>query len=664
MRPARPADDMAYVNGDSVPALFRWAGVSENTAEALQARIDREARRGDDFVAVPFPRIAGLERRALVAALDSYRRQKEIVDSRLTRRVTLAAKATAFSDLCRQLSDTSGIDLQAARSVADEKATIFCQNTPLRDLMRQITHVFGYRWARTGEDGRYAYELTQDLRAQLAEQELCNQDLNAALVDMEAQLAANPPKPGTESAAAAALVRELSPSDLMALRSGQKLSFSGWSTDPSHRLSPDLNSAVVQAFPRLHGPEGVFNDRPGVNGMITLHIDRSELGQLSLSADVGIHQVMPDGYVGAGYSGEHTLATGRSPSVSKPGNARQDAALRRDPALAKTVSLHPRHVCPRTRGKHADAADPGPMPSFATDSFIPMDRYQRGITTTPHVQSADVWEEVHRQTGLPVVADSYMKLYPAAELQADNAPLFDALCRIGDTMGVHWKMEDGFLQARSVSFFWDKQKEVPNRLLERWRHDSDANQGLPLDDVLEMASLSDEQLDSKVIGDAMVACWGLEEWDALHRPIGYYSPRPFARLLAGCPPPLRAKFFEPEGAALSALPPEQQRQLLDLLAKDRGPWAPREGRFRVDYVPSGWYSWVPHYPGDRQLAENRKPVVAAKTPEEALAEARKLDPDAKPDQIKRSGGIFAVTNFNQKGEAFLVQGIRPQRFTR
>src|SRR5262249_14825520 len=57
-----------------------------------------------------------------------------------------------------------------------------------RDVMRQLSRPFGYAWARSGQDGKYRYELLQDLRSQLLEEELRNRDRHAALLSLEQEL--------------------------------------------------------------------------------------------------------------------------------------------------------------------------------------------------------------------------------------------------------------------------------------------------------------------------------------------------------------------------------------------------------------------------------------------------------------------------------------------
>src|SRR4029077_12349585 len=114
--------------------------------------------------------------------------EADIIDERLTRTVTLAVKATALADLCEQLHRDTGIRIAAGPSGADEKVTLFCERLPLREVMRQLSRPFGYTWLRSGTPGQYRYELVQDLRPQLLEEELRNRDRNAALLAMEREI--------------------------------------------------------------------------------------------------------------------------------------------------------------------------------------------------------------------------------------------------------------------------------------------------------------------------------------------------------------------------------------------------------------------------------------------------------------------------------------------
>src|SRR5206468_785654 len=103
-------------------------------------------------------------------------------------------------------------------------------------------------------------------------------------------------------------------------------------------------------------------------------------------------------------------------------------------------------------------------------------------------------------------------LTPISRVTVARQPLFEALCSVSDALGVRWRKEDDVLVCRSASYFWDKLKEVPNRYLQRWALSRDAAGGLPFGDFLEMACLTDSQLDSNAVAEGVEHWWGLREW--------------------------------------------------------------------------------------------------------------------------------------------------------
>src|SRR5262249_16099877 len=139
--------------------------------------------------------------------------------------------------------------------------------------MRQLSRPFGYTWLRSGKPGEYRYELVQDLRSQLLEEELRNRDRNEALLSLEREI--DRYRPCLELSPAEALARtmtgppsekplreklasfgwgpihlyfRLSRSDLAALRGGQKLTFSGAPEPGQQPLPPDLVRGVFQSY--------------------------------------------------------------------------------------------------------------------------------------------------------------------------------------------------------------------------------------------------------------------------------------------------------------------------------------------------------------------------------------------------------------------------------
>jgi hypothetical protein len=563
-------DDLFYVNQGPWPKDQPWAPPRQAEPDRVEAELRRRVRVKDDFVTIPLPLLAAASDRQVAAASDAYRRQAAIVDARLAREVTVSARATALSDLCEQLRADTGIQLVAGPSVADEKVTVFCDKTPLRDLMRQLSRPFGYTWLRSGKEREYRYELVQDLKSQLLEEELRNRDRNAALLDMEAEakryrayLDLAPDEALARAATAPAAEKEilqhyagkgwgpaqlyfqLPPADLASLRAGETVTFSESPGPGEKPLPPELARSVIaslrdyrivrrgdhyDAGPVKYVPDGQeLSAFPEARPIVSLKLVRSELGEISLQGLSGFSiGAPPDGLQLMG-DGERNLATGISPAVRTPRNAVLNAAFARDPDLQPRVSVQ-----------------------------LPLD-------STP-ITTAAVLEAIHRATGLSIVSDYYTRLLRPEELSVQNQSRFDALNSLADAMRMRWHKEPGtrgaggWLQFRTTSYFNDRLKEVPNRLLNRWSASRRRNGALTLEEMVEIAQLSDAQLDSGTMAEGARRLYGLVEWDLARS--GFL--RPNWRFLASFSQEQRGAAQSAAGLPFRQMSLAQQQRFLSL----------------------------------------------------------------------------------------------------
>jgi hypothetical protein len=412
--------DFAFLNGDSVRGLRKWVSLPQDDWAVLEAEVRRNVRVKDDFVHVPFADLR-VDARALdlarawshgsqglsltashlarvagaraAAAVESYKREAEVVDARLFRKVTLGFKATALSDLCNHLKSATGIHLTAGASVADEKVTIFCKEVALRDVMRQLSRPFGYAWTRSGKAGEYKYELFQDLKSQLVEEELRERDRHTALLALAKEMERYRPylslspdealaRSKTVSGAEKRFLERfgrmgwgpvqmyfrLSSQEQAMLRGGQTLIFSDEPKPGERQLPRDLSRGVMQCLrhwnlvkgprgagltPDLTDPRGkpIASD-PDARAKVQLWVSQSELGTFTFDGTSG---AFPSGGVGWGTNdgigplGSGTSRSGggaSSPAVgSGPGGRPIDSAsarAARDPALSARVSVRPK----------------------------------------------------------------------------------------------------------------------------------------------------------------------------------------------------------------------------------------------------------------------------------------------------------------------------------
>ncbi len=620
-RIAEEEDDLSYINADTGTALARWTHLPPDELAELEKKLRESIKGGDTFVSVPLPKIASTDSQVVAAVLAAYQREAAIIDARLARKVTLSLKATAFSDLCRQLSELTGIDFAAARTVADDKITLFCKDRPARDIMRQISTLFGFTWERTGEEGAYRYRLAQSLRAQLLEEELRNKDRNEALIALDREmekyrkyqdLSPEQARKMGETASGdeqkllqnlggigwgpSRLYFGLSAAELAALHNGQKLSFNSHPQNTEQSLPPDLARGVLGSLPDVyikksehgfeigtHGSMFMPNPSPaisveGAQATASIAIDRTELGQFTLRVTSGAGIASP--YGGAvSHNKSGTLAVGISPSVSDPKNAEANARLKDDPSMQTYIAVRPEPSC----GQKSDETGSS-----------------HGVT------SADVLEALHKATGKDVIGDYYTRLYERRAVTVENTLLFDALNQVSDTLRVRWKKDGDWLQFRSTSFFNDRLKEVPNRLLARWDAARRRNVGLSLDEMVEIAQIADTQLDSKNMAEGARLCWGLKEWDAARRE----NLRPHWRFLGSLSPALRREAQTAKGLSFGRLPlgPQQQFIALTFGRQTDAPavnWEDMAGAtIQVDFLPPG----TPQ-PVDETARRNQKPVT-------------------------------------------------------
>lgn len=655
-------DDLSYLN-DALAPMRQWNWLPLQQMHALEMRLTRSGI--EETKEQPMERRAFLRQAAVgVAGVVLSGPEKEVVDDRLTRKVTCAFKGTALSDLCEKLKSDTGVHLTAGPSVADEKVTLFCEKLPLREVMRQLSRPFGYTWLRSGKPGEYDYELMQDLRSQLLEEELRNRDRHAAMVALDQEIQQLRPyldlspdealekaktAPPDEKArlerfaglgwGVGQLYFRLSPEQLNRLWAGEELEFRGDPGTDTAQLPSELAAGVLASLRHrrliVNGdslqwgnetslPGGVPPAQvEGARPLVHLRIVQSELGQYALEGYSGLTLQSPDAILITQDDARALgpLATGASPPATPAGS---DATTRwsRDPALQRRAS----DFGLSTKSKAPD--DRAPLPDQSK-----IRNPESKITT------ADVLEALHRATGMPVVGDYYTRLFPATAVPRGEQRLYNLLNQCADALRLRWRKEDDWLQFRSATYFQDRLKEVPTRLLSRWaqeRSDAGVRRRVPaervmgwlaLDELIEIAGLSDAQLDGSDMAEGARTIWGLEEWDLARNP----KLRPHWRFLAMLTPAQRQEAAGPAGLALTRLTLSQQQQFLRLgLGTSTGSLGMPElaaACLKTGYTVPGGFQWPA--PGTPDLAfpgSLQRPRVREQTRAAALAAARKLDP--------------------------------------
>jgi hypothetical protein len=383
-----------------------------------------------------------------------------------------------------------------------------------------------------------------------------------------------------------------------------------------------------------------------------LYLDQSELGHCKLSGASYLYTIGSHGrqyYMGG--SGAD-CATGTSPTVLQPNNAALNAQLASEPSLRArvTVEMAPDASRPTAQTIAAAAGEGG------------------GPLAESKILIADALEALHRSTGLPVVADQYTRLYSPRAVAVRNKPLFETLNQLADAMRLRWSRENGWLQFRSTSYYDDRLKEVPNRMLARWAASRKEHGKLTLDDLCEIAQLSDAQLDGGDMAEGARDYLGLAEWDLARS----QKLRPHLRFLAQLSPTHRQEAASADGLLFTRMPLAQQQRFMAMGMRGAPLQSVDElarATLRVSYTQPGSYQWgepgwcgfytrwvIPMGPEHQDTRVPRPPVVAP-TREAALAAVRQIDPkmrEALWQAVRR-----ADSRLDGSPEAFEVQQIFP-----
>jgi RNA polymerase sigma-70 factor (ECF subfamily) len=667
-------DDLTYLNAP-LAAMQPWHWLPLEQLYTLEARLTTSgAAEEDTMERREFLRQAAVGAAGLVLP-DT---EKEVVDSRLTQKATCTFKATALSDLCERLRADTGVQLVAGNSVADEKVTVFCERLPLREVMRQLSRSFGYTWLRSGTPGQYRYELVQDLKSQLLEEELRSRDRNQALLALDQEIEKYRPylhllpnealeRLKTARPEEKKLLEEiannpgvwgplqmyyrLSPSEMAALRAGQRLFYREEPGPGDRPLPPDLKQGIFQTWRwvRLVRREDGFSAAgesdpngcplsaiPEARACFSLEMKQSELGQIALNGASGYYTPLTPSTPRQSTSldGRGPIAVGRSPIALKPDNAAVNARLAHDPSLRLVVTVQPQPSC---------RPDPA-SPSLAR----PASAGEPGAASEPKVTSADILEAVHQATGMPIVSDFHTRLYPVGTMSVLNRPLFDALNQLADAMRMRWNKEGGaeptrsagarpWLRFRSTAFYDDRRKEIPNRLLARWHNSRRRHGTLTLEDLIEIAQLPEEQLKATDMAAGVKECWELAEWEIMRNPVRH----PYWRHLAEFTPDQRRKMTCVDGLPFTEMTLAQQQRFMAIgLEWDNEPLQSLDelagAALRVNYTVPGAFEW--QIPGPDWLRyvvpvvqgrEGRRalcPLVVEQTRDAALQTARRLFP--------------------------------------
>lgn len=634
----------------------------------------------DDFVQ-PSPLLLAVNDNggnlANLADQDKARIQKEIntTDVRLYKAISLGMKHASMTELCAELSRQTGVEIDAGRNVADDNLTIFVTARPARDVMRGISRVFGFIWERTGDDGHFRYTLKQDTTAQIGEEMIRNTDISKALEAIAEKCRRETGKDNERSRAVKRAFRELSASELDTLRSGKSLLLSSRaSATGAQTLDPSLaqtllnnmggvikrNGFLLGASPDSQEDYIPFTKLEEPSVTISFRLRITEFGGAVIDAEVGASGKLEDKW--GGYAYQEVLGSVPGVAEAPIHNADVNASLKSSNGMKMQVTLKPEPTTPLAQQAEISAI-PGQsaikqdrnvslngqqvdMPNLPSDVLLTADLLIANYQFTsgaqpprPWMTSDDLWEAVHVATNSDVIADSYSRLFAKKDYAGD---LFTALSNACDRLQYKWGQGEGFLTGRSTAFHWQRVNEVPKRILLKWQTVRKQKGFLPLESILEMARLSDRQLDAPELGKAIYSQWKLPEWGVLSRPFfarQYFGERIVARFMAALSP-AQLNQLQQGTLAVGDVP----RELQDML--NYGQWHPLDGivpeaKLTASYVPPQKFYWRPFF--EEGVDPVLNDIIWGNTSEAVQAEVDKRYPDRKREnELAYSIGLLGL----------------------
>ncbi|MGV3720737.1 MAG: hypothetical protein ACO1SX_07480, partial [Actinomycetota bacterium] len=460
-------------------------------------------------------------------------------DAALAPLLTLKEKDRPLGELLPRLGRQLKTRLSAARSVSDDKVSLFLTKRPAAETLTLIGRHLGFRWRRT-TDG---YELLQDIAGKQREEALFRnelepietqlnlasrlmrlpqKELRARLDELDAKLKTDSLTPAERATMGAekqiaidalvasttvgtslAMFRALTPAQVDALLGGTELTYS----TATGTLAPILAEKIYETTATLesiNGPQAKLQADATIR--VTDVADQDDVPpprkdrQLRLECQYNTVR---------GERGK-PLYWGTRWAPTIPDLPDTDAAVTSatttDPDLKRLVEL----------------MLPGParQPGRWNGGGGVIGAAVLGYVWTRQATLAEVAEAIQHATGLEVVADSFVSARIDPALLRPRQPLIDVLGTLARELDYKWEKKGRLITLRSRRYYRDRPAEAPSRIVNAFRDQVLRENALSLDSLASLcAALPDPQVRS------MYRYWGWYLEDTRILPVDSLFPR-------------------------------------------------------------------------------------------------------------------------------------------
>ena len=395
-------------------------------------------------------------------------------DKRLDRRVTVSAKSKNMRDLFQEIGRQTGVKIVTERELSGERPLLFFRDKPLRDVMTEISNLYGYYWLVKGKRDAWTYELFQDtVHSQKRDQVRDTQ----------------------ESAQVEALLDAIEEASL-ALKSDAEL-------ERFHKTNPRLCSSVDDPGKRELLRMITLMDRPTIRALLN---------------DVGTVQDYTDLWAEMRSAVLKTLNADSGDPAFMPWTADQLKSTAIHFKRWRASIFTPPHFCfyvdlPAKDGRpaeryisewpHYNEGEPDllnlptaplgrvigdPLPSEAKITV----KQTREQLYKGAILVGDVLEAISRQAKVNVIADYYFQETPLPA--CSDKPLDELVSELCQRMDYTCQVEKDTLRFRFNKWYLQPlPEEPPAKLQEYWWKKVTDTGGLSLDDLIDIACLPGKQ---------------------------------------------------------------------------------------------------------------------------------------------------------------------------
>lgn len=517
-------------------------------------------------------------------------------DSVLGKPVTLAVKGKALHEILPSLEKQTGARLTVSREIEDQKATIFVDAKPLRDVMAGLEPVFRYRWSFRVLNGQRTYELWEPEKVRKEREDRWQKAVDVAYQKLDGQLAAmakrasemkpaelkksmddavshNDRKALDEASTAfdhcytglmARACAQLGPDASEAFHQGYRVCLSSTTDEQEWRLPTDITEGVTASFDGMitwgRVAQGWSVQEPHFTGlglMLSVHTDPSQACARVGSSFLG---------GGSGASSLDICHVDLLDAVSLP--KRTLPRIDDDSELRKTLSWKAEELAEESAVSQRPEAS-GRL--YATRSDV-LALLHRKLVLQVISDYYSCWHELPDETGHSVreILESFGRFpgAPAEDLKnlEKPDPTGYTSWRLHDRYGYEadWGWDGQLIYMRSKETVRDDARETPNRLLDRWREVVKLRSRLDLGEFAEIAQLDDEQI-RHLAQNAGFLGLSPENKTGIPEPDDRFATYRALRLYGLLSSPQREEAFR-GGIPVGSLTPEQYNALRDVLS--------------------------------------------------------------------------------------------------